>query len=274
VQHPSEHVIWFLGDANAQQLLSLYPSVAVDVDALHEVLHLLCGLCYPSADKHHKAIIASIDAGVTLIAGTNGVGHACRAGTYNTDGIGVCLRHAKCSSGQYLAGASASAAGSCSNCAAGQHNTDGVGNCDPHTTCSPGEYLTGESASAAGSCAPTTTTATTTRRILTELPQPSPNVPLSHVCVDLRQDNIHHHVMYLLNNDGTANIIGGANSWNDARTWKGACSGTCAGLVGTWSTPNFYSGTITISADYSGDFTAASNNDHMYLNNDGSYWRY
>jgi hypothetical protein len=81
-------------------------------------------------------------------------------------------------------------------------------------------------------------------------------------CVDLREDTMHHHVMYL-NSDGTAHIIGGANSWNDARTWTGTCSGTCVGLVGTWSIPGFYADTITISADYSDDFTGVRSNDHM-----------
>ena len=73
---------------------------------------------------------------------------------------------------------------------------------------------------------------------------------------------MHHHVMYL-NSDGTAHIIGGAHNWNDARTWTGTCSGTCAGLVGTWSIPGFYADTITISADYSDDFTGVRSNDHM-----------
>jgi hypothetical protein len=65
------------------------------------------------ASKHQKAIMASIDAGVHQVAGTNGVGHACKTGTYSEHGIGACHPHTKCSSIQYLTGQSSSTAGVC-----------------------------------------------------------------------------------------------------------------------------------------------------------------
>jgi hypothetical protein len=80
----------------------------------------------------------------------------------------------------------------------------------------------------------------------------------SFPCVDLRQDSNHHHIMYL-NSDGTATI----SYLGSGSTWTATCSGACAGLVGTWSTPSFYSGSITISVDYADDFTSATANDHI-----------
>jgi hypothetical protein len=85
------------------------------------------------ASKDHNALIASVDAGAAQNPGTDGVGNACAAGTYNIDGIGACSPHKECIAGEYLTGQSASAAGSCSPCAkpdnavfANNNNPDGA----------------------------------------------------------------------------------------------------------------------------------------------------
>jgi len=66
-----------------------------------------------TASDCHKEMIASVDAGVALIPGTDGCGNACDTGTYNIHGVGACSPHTTCGSSQVLTGASTSAAGSC-----------------------------------------------------------------------------------------------------------------------------------------------------------------
>ena len=68
-------------------------------------------------------------------------------------------------------------------------------------------------------------------------------------CVDLVQSNQPHHHLMWLTPEG-AFVDGEAYDFNDDRTWSCTCIGLCDGLVGTWSCPGFYSGTIPISSTY------------------------
>lgn len=86
----------------------------------------------------------------------------------------------------------------------------------------------------------------------------------SFPCIDLIEDTMHHHVMWL-NADGTAT----ATYYNSdvpstvGGTYQCTCSGSCDELVGTWDCPTFYSGVITITADYANDFTPVRTTDHV-----------
>lgn len=91
-------------------------------------------------------------------------------------------------------------------------------------------------------------------------------------CIDLREDLSHHHIMYL-NDDGTAHIDGSLSASVDAGTDAGSGSWTCtrdghgSGLVGTWNCGDLYIGAdgvqqpITITQNYDDDFTPTVSND-------------
>jgi len=87
------------------------------------------------------------------------------------------------------------------------------------------------------------------------------NIP----CIDLRQGENHHHLMWL-NADGTAHVdaeAGGIGA-GDSRTWTCHRTGNGVGLVDVWNCPGFYaSGALTITEDYANDFTAAIADDHI-----------
>jgi hypothetical protein len=75
---------------------------------------------------------------------------------------------------------------------------------------------------------------------------------------------MHHHPMWLTE-PGVANIMyfrDDQNRANANRDWVCTC-GDCDGLVGVWSCPGFYTGTITVSPDYGDDFTPARSNEHV-----------
>jgi len=83
----------------------------------------------------------------------------------------------------------------------------------------------------------------------------------SFPCVDLRQDNEHHHIM-TYTEQGKAKVIYYTNDFvASGRTWTCTCAG-CEkkSLVGTWTCVNdadktiMYESAITISADYADNF--------------------
>jgi len=86
-------------------------------------------------------------------------------------------------------------------------------------------------------------------------------------CVDLREGTDHHHVMWL-ESTGRAKVSYCSGSCSSLSTshgpWTCTSSSTSGtGLVGTWSCPGFYGGTVTISSSYGDDFTSARTNDHL-----------
>lgn len=81
-------------------------------------------------------------------------------------------------------------------------------------------------------------------------------------CLDLYESNGEHHLIMFLNDNGTVTVDGEASNYNDDRVWTGTCASHCDGIVGTWSIPGFYDGTIVVSADYGNDYTAIRNAGH------------
>jgi len=81
---------------------------------------------------------------------------ACAAADYkSTIGYEACSAHGSCGAGEYYAGGSTIATGSCAACAANSYSdswTTIFEPCVAHGTCAAGEYLYGASASSAGSC--------------------------------------------------------------------------------------------------------------------------
>lgn len=64
---------------------------------------------------------------------------------------------------------------------------------------------------------------------------------------------------------GKASVTYYDAGWNpDGRKWTCTCD-DCEkeSLLGSWSCPSFYDGTITISNDFTNGFTSVKNNDHI-----------
>jgi len=81
-------------------------------------------------------------------------------------------------------------------------------------------------------------------------------------CVDLLEGTGHHHMMSYVSKGVATVAYYDSKFVPDLRKWTCTCS--TAGensLVGVWSCPGFYSGTVTITADYADDFTQMSSND-------------
>jgi len=89
------------------------------------------------------------------------------------------------------------------------------------------------------------------------------NACFSYPCIDLREGPDHHHMM-VLNSNSEAMITYYDKNWNAGPEYTCSRSGpSYSTLVGVWDCHNFYSGTVTISADYADDFTPARINDHI-----------
>ena len=85
----------------------------------------------------------------------------------------------------------------------------------------------------------------------------------SFPCIDLREGEAHHHIMHLTEVNKAS--IKYYNNWKpDGRQWTCTCKEcTANSLVGTWSCPKLYDGTITITNDYADSFVSGRPNLHI-----------
>jgi len=82
-------------------------------------------------------------------------------------------------------------------------------------------------------------------------------------CVDLLEGVGHHHIMSYVS-QGVANVAYFDSTFVPGSTWTCTSSTASANsLVGVWSCPGFYSGTVTISAGYGDGFTDLRSNDSV-----------
>lgn len=84
-------------------------------------------------------------------------------------------------------------------------------------------------------------------------------------CVDLREGPGHHHIMSYVS-PGVANVKYYNSNFERSPPNAWTCTSSTAAadsLVGVWTCPGFYWGSVTITADYADDFTDARSNDHI-----------
>merc|ERR1719367_760196 len=89
----------------------------------------------------------------------------------------------------------------------------------------------------------------------------------SFPCLDLKE-SLHHHHMMTLDFIGQATITYYNQFWKHSppNVWTCVCSDcTERSLVGQWTCPGFYSGSISISSDFGNDFSTASTNTNVHL---------
>merc|ERR550539_1908012 len=89
----------------------------------------------------------------------------------------------------------------------------------------------------------------------------------SFPCLDLQESTLHHHMM-TLDFIGQATVTYYNRYWKHSppNVWTCVCS-TCTerSLVGQWTFPGFYTGSISISSDFGNDFTTTHTNTNVDL---------
>jgi len=95
-------------------------------------------------------------------------------------------------------------------------------------------------------------------------------------CVDLLEGTGHHHMMSYVSRGVATVAYYDSNFVPGGQPWTCTCStATENSLVGVWSCPGFYSGTVTITADYADDFTDLKTNDAVLFckEDSGDCWK-